>query len=70
MQPLLTESLLADLVVMPVQAELSFSRTPAFMLPVNSKLTFKLIVVLGTSAINPTGRWQCLAKNETSFHPV
>lgn len=46
MQPVLTESVLADSAVMPVQAVLGFSRTPAFMLPVNSKLTLELSVIL------------------------
>lgn len=45
MQPVLTESAPAGSVLMPVQAVLGFSRTAAFMLPINSKLTLEDIKV-------------------------
>lgn len=46
MQPALTESVLADSVMMLVQAKSGFSRTPVFMMPVSCKPTLKLIVIL------------------------
>lgn len=45
MKPVLTESAPAGSVLMSVQA-LGFSKTAAFMLPVNRKLTPEVIVIL------------------------
>lgn len=62
-QPVIAESAPAGSVLIPVQA----SRTAAFMLPVSCKLE---LWYQDTRFINPTGRWQYLAKNETAFHSV